>query len=129
MWKRALGRGAVSYCVCVAVSNVVTLIMGLCGAQAACVPEFAARVGSPVTAAALQPLLIGMIGFAFGAGADARGAGIAPLYTVCSSLSMRAHSVGTSSHSSGRQSRIRHNSAAMRGLGCDAIAPSVCWML
>ena len=68
-------------------------------------------------------------GFAFGTGADARGAGIAPLYTVCSSLSMRAHSVGTSSHSSGRQSRIRHNSAAMRGLGCDAIAPSVCWML
>ena len=59
MWKKALSRGAVSYCVCVAASNVVTLIMGLCGAQAACVPEFVERVGSPVTAAGLQPLLFG----------------------------------------------------------------------
>ena len=56
MWKKALSRGAVSYCVCVAASNVVTLIMGLCGAQAACVPEFVERVGSPVTAAGLQAL-------------------------------------------------------------------------
>lgn len=68
MWKKALSRGTVSYCVCVAASNVVTLIMGLCGAQAACVPEFVERVGSPVTAAGLQPLLIGLIGFVFGAG-------------------------------------------------------------
>ena len=68
MWKKALSRGAVSYCVSVAASNVVTLIMGLCGAQAVCVPEFVERVGSPVTAAGLQPLLIGLIGFAFGAG-------------------------------------------------------------
>lgn len=68
MWKKAMGRGAVSYCACVAISNLVTVIMGLCGAPAVCVPEFVARVGGEVTAVGLQPLLIGLIGFAFGAG-------------------------------------------------------------
>ena len=67
MWKKSLFRGVSSYCVCVTVAVLVGMITGLCGAQRACMPEFAGRVGSEVTAAFLQPLLIGLIGFAFGA--------------------------------------------------------------
>ena len=67
MWKKSLFRGVSSYCVCVTVAVLVGMITGLCGAQRACMPEFAERVGSEVTAAFLQPLLIGLIGFAFGA--------------------------------------------------------------
>ena len=67
MWKKSLFRGVSSYCVCVTVAVLVGMITGLCGAQRACMPEFAGRVGSDVTAAFLQPLLIGLIGFAFGA--------------------------------------------------------------
>ena len=68
MWKKALSRGAVSFCVCVTVNNLVALILGLCGKNASVTPEFAARIGNPLTATFLQALLIGLIGFAFGAG-------------------------------------------------------------
>ena len=68
MWKKSLARGAFSYCICVTVAVLVSMVTGLCGAQSVCMPEFAERVGSGVAAAYLQPLLIGLIGFAFGAG-------------------------------------------------------------
>lgn len=68
MWKKSLARGAGSYCICVTVSNVVSMILGLCGQTSSCIPAFVERVGNPLTAMFLQPLLIGLIGFAFGAG-------------------------------------------------------------
>lgn len=68
MWKKALLRGGFSFCVCVAVNNLIALILGLCGHTQSVTPEFAARIGSLMTATFLQPLLIGLIGFAFGAG-------------------------------------------------------------
>lgn len=68
MWRKSLARGAYSYCICVTVAVFVSMITGLCGAQSVCMPEFVERVGSDVTAAFLQPLLIGLIGLAFGAG-------------------------------------------------------------
>lgn len=68
MWKKSLARGAFSYCICVTVATAVSMITGLCDVEITCMPEFADRVGSVVTASFLQPLLIGLIGFAFGAG-------------------------------------------------------------
>lgn len=68
MWKTALARGTLSFCVCVAVNNVVSLILGLAGQTMSVTPDFAARIGNPLTATFLQSLLIGLIGFAFGAG-------------------------------------------------------------
>lgn len=68
MWKKALIRGGFSFCVCVAVNNLIALILGLCGHAQSVTPQFAAKVGNLLTATFLQPLLIGLIGFAFGAG-------------------------------------------------------------
>lgn len=68
MWKTALARGAMSFCICVAVNNVVALVLGLTGHTMSVTPDFAARIGNPLTATFLQSLLIGLIGFAFGAG-------------------------------------------------------------
>lgn len=68
MWKKSLARGAVSYCICVTVTTIAALIVVLCGAEYACTPDFIARVGNEHAAHFLQPLLIGLIGFAFGAG-------------------------------------------------------------
>lgn len=68
MWKKSLARGAVSYCVSVTVTLIGGLIAVLCGSESLCTPNFIARVGSEKIAALLQPLLIGLIGFAFGAG-------------------------------------------------------------
>lgn len=68
MWKKSFARGAFSYCICVTAVVFACLITALCGAPMVCVPAFAERVGSELTATLLQPLLIGLIGFAFGAG-------------------------------------------------------------
>ena len=68
MLKKSLVRGAVSYCICVTATVFACLITTLCGVTIVCVPEFVDRVGSETTATLLQPLLIGLIGFAFGAG-------------------------------------------------------------
>lgn len=68
MWKMSLIRGACSYCICVTINILVCLILCLSGVEAVCTPAFAARVGSAAAASFLQPLLIGLIGFAFGAG-------------------------------------------------------------
>lgn len=68
MWKKCLLRGAVSYCICATATLIVHLICTLCGASSMCVPAFIARVGDEMTATLLQPLLIALIGFAFGAG-------------------------------------------------------------
>lgn len=68
MWKKSLLRGAVSYCICATATLIAHLIAALCGASSLCVPDFIARVGSEMTATLLQPLLIALIGFAFGAG-------------------------------------------------------------
>lgn len=67
MFKESLRRGALCYCVCVTAANLASMVVGFCGAQTN-VPDFVERVGNPVAAAFLQPLLIGWIGFAFGAG-------------------------------------------------------------
>lgn len=68
MWKKSLIRGLCSFCISVTVTVFVGMIAGLCGAEFVCTPEFVARVGSNLTAAYLQPILLGLIGFAFGAG-------------------------------------------------------------
>lgn len=68
MWKKSLTRGLISYCICVTTATLASLIILLCGAPGTCTPDFAARVGNEMTACLLQPLLIGLIGFAFGAG-------------------------------------------------------------
>ena len=68
MWKKSLARGAFSYCCCVTITLATSMIAVLCGAPQACTPDFIARVGSETAASLLQPLLIGLIGFAFGAG-------------------------------------------------------------
>lgn len=68
MWKKSIARGAFSYCICVTATVIAMLITVLCGAPMVCVPEFADRAGSELAATLLQPLLIGLIGFAFGAG-------------------------------------------------------------
>ena len=68
MFRKMLIRGVRSYCISVTVSVFITMLTGFFGAEIACMPEFSARVGNPVTADFLQPLLIGLIGFAFGAG-------------------------------------------------------------
>ena len=68
MLKRILARGMFSYLISVTAQVVVILILGLCGATQVTTPDFTARVGNPLTAMALQSLLIGLIGFAFGAG-------------------------------------------------------------
>lgn len=68
MWKKSLIRGMSSFCTSVAVTVFVGLIAGLCGAEYVCTPEFVSRVGGSLTAAYLQPILLGLIGFAFGAG-------------------------------------------------------------
>lgn len=68
MLKKSLARGAVSYSICVTATLLACLITALCGAPMVCVPEFAERMGSELVATLLQPLLIGLIGFAFGAG-------------------------------------------------------------
>lgn len=68
MLKKSFVRGAVSYCVGVTATIVTSLICTLCGAEFTCTPDFIARAGSKEIAAFLQPLLIGLIGLAFGAG-------------------------------------------------------------
>lgn len=68
MFKKSLIRGACSYCVSVTTLVFISMITGFFGAQHVCTPEFAARIGNPVAAVFLQPLLIGLIAFAFGAG-------------------------------------------------------------
>ena len=68
MWKKSLLRGVFSYCTSVTVTLLVSLITVLCGAPQMCTQEFIARVGGELPAILLQPLLIGLIGFAFGAG-------------------------------------------------------------
>lgn len=68
MWKKSLGRGAVSYCVSVTIHIVIQLISVYCGSATISTPDFIARAGGEPAAALLQPLLIGLIGFAFGAG-------------------------------------------------------------
>lgn len=68
MLRKSLLRGLSSYCGCVTVTVFVSMISGLCGA---CYPELSllsACPGGAVASAYLQPLLIGLIGFAFGAG-------------------------------------------------------------
>lgn len=68
MIKKSLLRGLFSYCICVCVAVMVSLIICLAGSGQVTIPEFAQRVGDPMTAAMVQPLLIGLIGFTFGAG-------------------------------------------------------------
>ena len=68
MWKKALARGAVSYCVSTTIGVLTALVTLLNGAETVCVPTFVERMGSESAALLLQPLLIGLIGFAFGAG-------------------------------------------------------------
>lgn len=68
MWKKSLLRGASSYCVCVTVTMIIALICLLCGAPSLSLPPFIELAGGEVEAALLQTLLIGLIGFAFGAG-------------------------------------------------------------
>jgi len=68
MWKKCLTRGAVSYCVSATVTLLGGLIAVLCGAPQVVTSEFAGKAGGALTATLLQPLLIGLIGFAFGAG-------------------------------------------------------------
>lgn len=69
MLKRSLLRGACSYCVCVTVAALIALMICLLGDGMVAIPEFTARMGGdPLTAALVQILLIGLIGFAFGAG-------------------------------------------------------------
>lgn len=68
MWKKALARGAVSYCVSTTIAVLTALVTLLNGAETVCVPTFVERMGSESAALLLQPLLIGLIGFAFGAG-------------------------------------------------------------
>jgi len=66
--KKALMRGLYSYFISVTVTVLIGMIAGLFGAEMAWTPDFAGKVGSDLAAAYLQPLLIGLIGFAFGAG-------------------------------------------------------------
>lgn len=68
MFKKSLLRGLCSYCVCACVDVAIALILCLAGIGHVTTPEFAERIGDPMTAAMAQPLLIGLIGFAFGAG-------------------------------------------------------------
>lgn len=68
MWKKSLSRGICSYCISVTLTILTYLIIVLCGTKQVCTPAFAERVGNPLTAVFLQTLLIGLIGFAFGAG-------------------------------------------------------------
>lgn len=68
MWKKSLLRGLSSYCISVTVYLMITVVLLLCGAENACMPEFIDRVDSVQLAVCLHPLLIGLIGFAFGAG-------------------------------------------------------------
>ena len=68
MIKKSLLRGLSSYCVCVTVAVMVALILCLAGNGQITLPEFTQRAGGPMTAAMVQILLIGLIGFAFGAG-------------------------------------------------------------
>lgn len=68
MWKKSLIRGLCSFCISVTITVFVGMIAGLCGAEFVCTPDFVARVGSSLTAAYLQPIMLGLIGFAFGAG-------------------------------------------------------------
>lgn len=68
MLKKSLLRGLSSYFICVTVTVIGSLISVLCGSPQACVPAFVERIGNELVATLLQPLLIGWIGFAFGAG-------------------------------------------------------------
>lgn len=68
MLKKSIARGLSSYCISVTATVIACLITALCGAPHVCMPEFIDRVGNEWTASFLQPLLIGLIGFAFGAG-------------------------------------------------------------
>ena len=68
MLKKSLLRGLSSYFICVTATVIGSLISVLCGSPQTCMPAFVERVGSELVATLLQPLLIGLIGFAFGAG-------------------------------------------------------------
>ena len=68
MWKKSLLRGVFSYSTSVTVTLLVSLIAVLSGAPRMCTEEFIARAGGELQATLLQPLLIGLIGFAFGSG-------------------------------------------------------------
>ena len=68
MWKKSLIRGISSYCISVTLTVLSYLIVILCGSNNVCMPAFIERIGNPLTAVFLQTLLIGLIGFAFGAG-------------------------------------------------------------
>jgi len=68
MWKKALLRGVISYFISVTISLIAAIASLLCGAQMICVPAFVELMGGEVIAALLQPLLLGLVGFAFGAG-------------------------------------------------------------
>ena len=68
MWKKSLLRGLSSYCISATVYLMITAVILLCGAENACMPEFIQRAGSVQLAVCLHPLLIALIGFAFGAG-------------------------------------------------------------
>lgn len=68
LWKKSLARGAFSYCISVTAIVLTGMITALCGSESVCTPEFIERIGNPLTAMHLQPLLVGLIGFAFGAG-------------------------------------------------------------
>ena len=74
MWKKCLGRGAVSFTACVT-ANVLILTAKTAGtvrmtgdvrALPELVPEYAAHFENPFIALMVQTLLCGMIGFAFG---------------------------------------------------------------
>jgi len=68
MWKKVLLRGACSYCVSVALTLFISLILVLCGAPRVCTPAFVERAGGEIAAVMLQPLLLGLIAFGFGPG-------------------------------------------------------------
>lgn len=68
MWKKSLLRGLVSYCISVTATLLVSMLLTVFGQKAICVPSFMLRAGGELTASLLQPLMIGLIGFAFGAG-------------------------------------------------------------
>lgn len=68
MWRKSLLRGLSSYCISVTVTLLVSMLLTAYGLKSICVPSFILRAGGDLTAALLQPLLIGLIGFAFGAG-------------------------------------------------------------
>jgi len=68
MWKKSLMRGLVSYCISVTITLFIYALLVLCGSPSVCIPAFVDRAGGELISALLQPLLIGLIGFAFGAG-------------------------------------------------------------